>query len=324
MQELRLMKKDTIWIIAGVAAVLLICCVGTTAVYYIYTRSIISTPTAPTPFIFPTPNSTLTALYRLPTLSLPTATQWYIAPTYFGGPTSTGTAVAPTFSWISPSQTNTPGVNRSSGLAEAQFLSAAPVLDGIWDEWTAAEYPINVVVYGRSAWEGSNDLAGSYKIGWDYTNLYLAVKVTDDKYTQVSTGEYIYMGDSLEVLLDTNLTGDLTVRRLNGDDYQIGISPGRITPGSNKEAYLWYPVSLTGARSSIQIAAVGGDGIYRVEIAIPWSVLNIAPYRDLIMGFAVSISDDDLSGTAKQQTMISSSPSRSLADPTTWGTLTLK
>lgn len=247
------MKKNSIWIILGVIAVLLICCVGSIAAYYIYTRGIFTTQTeAPTPFIFPTPNSTLTALYSIPTLSLPTTTQEYIAPTYSGVATATTTLAVPTFSLITPSTSITPYINRTAGQTEVDYLKTAPVLDGSWDEWSSKEYPINVVVYGLGNWESNNDLLASYRIGWDYTYLYLAVKVHDDKYSQISSAEEIYMGDSLELLLDTNLTGDLTVRSLDGDDYQIGISPGKITPGSNPSAFLWYPVSLTGARSSIK------------------------------------------------------------------------
>jgi len=318
------MNNKTIWIIIGVIAILVICCVGATAGYYIYTRGG-STASSPTPFFFPTPNMTLTALYQIPTLSLPTATQQYFAPTYSGGgPTITPTTQMSTLSYITPSPTATLGVSRPYASAQAMYMATAPTMDGSWDEWNTNEYPINTVVYGGGSWESNNDLLGSYRIGWDNTYLYLAVKVHDDRYTQVSTGENIYMGDSIEVLLDTNLSGDLLVTSLSGDDYQIGISPGKLSPGSNPEAYLWYPVSLTGARSSIKIAAIGGDGLYRVEIAIPWTVVNIAPYKDLQMGFTVSISDDDLVGTAKQQTMMSSSSYRSLGNPTTWGTLLLK
>ncbi len=317
------MKKNTVWIIAGVIAVLLICCVGSTAGYYIYTRGGYTAP-SPTPFLFPTPNMTLTALYQIPTLSLPTATQQYVAPTYSGGPTISPTAQISTFSYTTPSPTGTTAVNRPYGAAEAVYLTTAPTLDGSWDEWTTTEYPINTVVYGKSNWEGNNDLLGSYRVGWDNTYLYLAVKVHDDRYTQVSSGEEIYLGDSLEVLLDTNLAGDLLVKSLSGDDYQIGISPGKPTPGTSPEAFLWYPVSLTGARSTIKIAAVGGDGLYRVEVAIPWIVVNVAPFKELQMGFALSISDDDLVGTPKQQTMMSSSIYRSLSDPTTWGKIILK
>lgn len=322
------MNKNTIWIIAGVIAVLVICCVGTTAAYFIYSRGGFTTP-SPTPFLFPTPNLTLTALYRPPTLSLPTVTQQYVYPTTGVAPATTSTGSVPTLSYTTPNPTNTATIttmpnNRPSAVIDAPYLATAPVIDGTWEEWTTPEYPIDAVVYGKANWEGNNDLLGSYRIGWDNTYIYLAVKVHDDRYVQVSTGEYIYLGDSLEVLLDTNLTGDFFVKSLSGDDYQLGISPGKPTPGANMEAFLWFPVSLTGARNSVRIGAIGGDGLYRVEVAIPWSIVNVAPYKNLQMGFAVSIMDDDLTGTAKEQTMLSSSPYRILADPTTWGTIILK
>jgi hypothetical protein len=317
------MKKNTIWIIAGVVAVLLICCVGSTAAYYIYTRGVFATPSS-TPFTFPTPNSTLTALYNIPTLSLPTATESYVAPTYPAAVTPTNTLAIPTAAGFNPSFTSTPVVMRGSGQVYGSYMVKPPVLDGTWIEWPAIEFPINYVVYGLNSFNSSVDLSGSYKVGWDYTYLYLAVEVDDDKYTQVSSGSYLYMGDSLEVLMDTNLIGDLTVKKLDGDDYQLGISPGKLTPGSGQEAYLWYPSSLAGGRSSILIAALGGDGTYYVEVAIPWYVFNVTPYEGMELGFAMSISDDDLTGVARQQSMISSCSFRSLVDPTTWGTLSLR
>jgi hypothetical protein len=317
------MKKNTVWIIAGVVAVLLICCVGSAAVYYIYTQGGFTAP-ATTPFVFPTPNTTLTSLYTIPTLSLPTATESFVAPTYQVAMTPTNTMAVPTAQVYNPNQTDTPVVMRGSGQVTATYMLTAPVLDGTWNEWPAVEFPINYVVYGLNNFNSTLDLYGSYKVGWDYTNLYLAIEVDDDKYTQVSSGANIYLGDSLEILMDTNLMGDLNVKELNGDDYQLGISPGRLTPGTGPEAYLWYPSSLAGGRSSVLIAAAGGDGIYRVEVAIPWSVFNVAPYEGLQLGFAMSLSDDDLSGLARQQTMMSSSSSRSLVDPTSWGTISLR
>jgi len=317
------MKKNTIWIIAGIVAVLLICCVGSTAAYYIYSRGVFTAP-APTPFVFPTPNATLTALYSIPTLSLPTATESYVAPTYSVGVTPTNTISVPTTQAYNPNLTSTPVVIRGSGQAYGSYMLNPPVLDGTWDEWPAIEFPINIVVYGLNNFNSTVDLYGSYRVGWDYSNLYLAVEVDDDKYTQVSTGSYLYLGDSLEILMDTNLIGDLTVKKLDGDDYQLGISPGILRPGSGQEAYLWYPSSLAGGRSSVLIAAVGGEGTYHVEVAIPWYVFNVTPYEGMELGFAMSISDNDLNGVARQQTMISSCSFRSLVDPTTWGTLTLR
>ena len=67
-----------------------------------------------------------------------------------------------------------------------------------------------------------------------------------------------------------------------------------------------------------------GDGGYRVEVAIPWSTFGVTPARGLVLGFALSVSDNDDSDKNVQQTMISTSPSRALDNPATWGLLTLR
>jgi hypothetical protein len=162
-------------------------------------------------------------------------------------------------------------------------------------------------------------------VGWDLSNLYIAAKVRDGKYVQISQGENIFKGDSLEILVDLDLLGDFTSTRLSGDDYQIGISPGRPDIASgNREAYLWFPSGKAGKLSGVSIAALDEGSQYRVEAAIPWTVFGIIPYKGMRVGFAFSVSDDDSPGVAVQESMVSSSPFRNLADPTTWGEATLK
>jgi hypothetical protein len=72
------------------------------------------------------------------------------------------------------------------------------------------------------------------------------------------------------------------------------------------------------------MAAVTSAGLWRLEAAIPWSVLGITPANGMHLGFAVSVSDNDKADENLQQSMISSTPNRVLTDPTTWGDLTLE
>ena len=132
------------------------------------------------------------------------------------------------------------------------------------------------------------------------------------------------MGDSIEILLDTNLFGDFSDPSLSSDDYQLGISPGRGDIDDDPEAYLWYPRATAGSRDQVKIAAVEGPGVYRVEAAIPWSVFGVTPAEGLQIGFALSASDNDDTGEDVQQSMSSSVPNRVLTNPTTWGELILK
>jgi hypothetical protein len=214
-------------------------------------------------------------------------------------------------------------VSRKGNPVQAAYLKTQPVLDGVWDEWNTTAYPATFITYGYENFSGKEDLEASYRIGWDENYLYLAVKVIDDKYVQNSTKEFIYMGDSIELLLDTNLYGDFYTNVLSPDDFQLGISPGNPNTSGTKEAYLWFPNNIAGSRPEVKIASVGGDGVYRIESFIPWSVFGITPSANARFGFVLSASDNDISDTAKQESMVSSISGRRLLDPTTWGELVL-
>lgn len=284
---------------------------------------------APTPSE-PTPNRTMTALFSIitqqPTPQQPVATATQPPP-----PAATQTSLPPAATLTSPpapttaataTQTQIPTL-RAAGRVNAPFLATAPVLDGVWDEWETTAYPARTVVFGKENHTGKDDLEGSYRIGWDNTYLYLAVKVIDDKYVQNATGIDIYKGDSIELLLDVNLMGDLNSTELSSDDYQLVISPGKGGTSGEKEAYLYYPSNISGPRTMVKIATEGGDGLYRVEIAMPWSMFGINPAAGQQYGFAVSISDNDNPDRNEQQSMVSSVPNRRLTDPTSWALLVL-
>ena len=85
----------------------------------------------------------------------------------------------------------------------------------------------------------------------------------------------------------------------------------------------WKP-SLAGKKDSVIIAAVSQDGLYRMEAAIPWSLLNITPAAGGKFGFALRASDNDNPSKNEQQSMVSVIPGNVLADPTTWAELWLK
>ncbi len=265
-----------------------------------------------TPIIVPSATS--------PAVPLPTNTP--LSPTNTPLPTNTATPTqTPITPAPTPTFTSTPIARVSS---EAASLSTPPTIDGPWDEWTTTQYPIKNVVFGAANWKGSSDLQASYRVGWDSHNLYLAVKVIDDVYVQNATGANLYKGDSIEVLLSTNPAADSSSLGLTAADYQVGISPGRPSIDQNTEAYLWYPQAKAGSLSNVAIGAVPMNDGYRVEFAIPWSVFGISPAKGQLLGFAVSVSDNDNKSENVQQTLISSAPDRVLTDPTSWGLLTLK
>lgn len=284
-----------------------------------------------TPLV-PTPNKTMTALFSIvtqqPTIAPPVATatesQHAIATATNAPPTAAFTAAPTNTSRPLTTSTLAPTSNpRPAGKVNATYLATAPSLDGIWDEWNTTAYPAKFVVFGKSNWTGKDDLEASYRIGWDNTYLYLAVKVIDDKYVQNATGVDIYKGDSVELLLDTDFLGDLNSTSLSSDDYQLVVSPGKPDTKGSREAYLYFPNNVAGSRPQVKIGSVGGDGLYRIEFAVPWSMFGVTPSNGMQFGFAVSVNDNDNTSANEQQTMVSSVADRTLTDPTTWALLNL-
>jgi hypothetical protein len=166
---------------------------------------------------------------------------------------------------------------RTGASISASYISAAPTLDGNLSEWTMGSYPINKVVFGGDRWDSTADLSGSLQAGWDEDYLFLGVRVYDNRYVQAATGEDLFLGDSLEVLFDSDVPGDYFQQSLSGDDNQLGISPGATIPGNSPEANLWYPRARAGGRANVRLGITATTDGYIVEAAIPWDTFGVIP-----------------------------------------------
>ena len=315
----------------------------------------------PTPFFFPTPDKTMTALFE-PTQAVPATSAPEDTPTGSEGGEATATAKVVTTNTQeteptseipdtntpppAPAATNTPvsyvGPAVRSGPSVKATKRTFPItIDGSQTEWTVPwQYVIDLAVFGGGNWTNEDDCSGDIKAVWDEDYLYFVVKVKDDKYVQEGSKEKIYLGDSIEIVFDRYVSGDYYLQAMTADDYQIGISPGRYgievcavvngkvsaacTP-EPPEAYMWAPKIYAGSKTEIKIAAVEVASGYQVEFKVPWSLIGVTnPNTGDHYGFAISISDNDKEDELIQQSMISNVSTRFYADPTTWGDLTLQ
>jgi hypothetical protein len=275
-----------------------------------------------------TPNLTLTALFDTsknipPTITPPAiVTEAPVLPTV-AIPTVALPTVAPTATLVPPVPTAAPRVRWQM---QAKNIADAPPMDGTYETWVdkTTKYKLPFVVWGASNWTGQADLEGAYAAVWDYTYLYIAVKITDDKYVQKLSGDSMYKGDGVELLIDTKLSADYYNQYLDNDDFQIGLSAGNSGLGLAPEAYQWYPSGSKGTKSQITLATIfESDTIYRIEARIPWSYLGVTPTPGMKLGFAVSINDNDNTSSNVQQTMISTAQFRNFLDPTSWDEIVL-
>jgi hypothetical protein len=237
------------------------------------------------------------------------------------------TAVSPTETPnIAP--TSTLSTATTNGAVDATILATPPTIDGNLAEWSgvAAVTSANRV-YSVAGWDGSDDLTAVWQLAWDNNNLYVAVTVTDDKHVQTASGNQIFRGDSVDMQFDTARNADFG-DGLSPDDFQITLSPGDFA-GSSPSAFRYQ-----GTASGAILDAPGGNNVtvaaqqistgYTLEAAIPWTDLNLTPSEGLIIGLSLNANDNDTPGTAVQEVMVSNMPNRTLTNPTTWGTLTLK
>ena len=199
-------------------------------------------------------------------------------------------------------------------------LTTDLIIDGNLNDWGTLLFVADQVVYGSSVWNDNVDLSATYGIAWDDLYLYVAVEVRDDVHVQTEVGETIFKGDSVEILFDREIDSDALVRKLNSDDYQIGLSPGSFTDSSIlAQVYRWYPVAQSGTITDSKIESRSNEGGYLIEAALPWAVLGAWPTSGDEYGFVISVSDNDSEGVAVQESMVSSSATRDLSDPSTWG-----
>ncbi len=298
----------------------------------------------PTAFAFPLPNLTMTSIFGTalvnpatpPTISpiqVSTGTASPTLPVVPGVSATPAAATATTTITLTPSPptaTNTPlaatapaPTARPNGApVSATRLTSAPTIDAVLSEWSTGAFNANNVVYGSPSWFGTNDVSAICYAGWDLTHLYLALRVFDDTLAQISTGVYMYRGDSVELQFDRDLVADFYSASQSSDDTQIGFSPGNFS-GLSPEAYRWFPNSLSGPLSSVTVASRQTPQGYEMEIKIPWATFGITPAAGSYFGFALSVSDNDQVGAAIQESMVSSVSTRQWGDPTSWGTLYL-
>ena len=214
-----------------------------------------------------------------------------------------------------------------TGGVLAERVDQPLVVDGNLEGWTdIPSFTSSYRVYNNDSWDQTDDLQTFWRLAWDDLNLYLSALVIDDVHVQIRSGDLSYLGDSVELQIDTQLRLDLS-NQLSTDDYQLVFSPGdfaenapsfglfRGTPEGQMVSY--------GNREGIKVSAEATDSGYVLEAAVPWTVLGVRPTVDLELGIALNANDNDVPFTAQQEVMKSHIATRKFAAPDTWGVLIL-
>jgi RNA polymerase subunit RPABC4/transcription elongation factor Spt4 len=233
-------------------------------------------------------------------------------------PAFTSTATFTATNTLTPIPTPTvvyTDIQIGEGIVTAYYLANAPDMDGNLQVWSLPAHPISAVTYGQENHAGSSDLSAFVMLGWNDEFLFLAAQVQDDRYVQNASGDKLYQGDHIEILLDRG--GNKSAEKLTSDHYQLGLSLG--TDMKSPEYHLWYPVSKRGKEAEIDLTGTRTSDGYILEAQIPWTIFDGKPKAGQPYGFSISVGDNDDPHNNMMKSMISSAPQRKLTIPSTWG-----
>ncbi|MFO7868595.1 MAG: glycosyl hydrolase family 8 [Bacteroidales bacterium] len=132
---------------------------------------------------------------------------------------------------------------------------------------------------------GTPDIDASWAGLWNDEHLYILVKVTDETIS-TSAGEW-YNNDGVEFFIDGDNSKNSSYDGNN--DFQWGF----VATGTTVNAGGSNPDNST---SGIEFTTTTTTDGYNIEIAIPWSTINITPHINDIIGLDIAVNDNDGSG----------------------------
>ncbi|GBG05716.1 hypothetical protein PAT3040_00200, partial [Paenibacillus agaridevorans] len=203
------------------------------------------------------------------------------------------------------------GADGSSGsndlIKKYDALKATEIIavDGVADpgEWEDADEIIvspnsaDVKRYGTvwGSMDDEADLTSRYRVRWDEQHLYLLETRTDDSLNFTETGAQMYLSDATMLFLDLN--HDKQGGRYADGDYALFMTPS----GPDGQPHMFIREGHSAgaqerAYTDGDIAAVITDTGYTMEVAIPWSSLQVQPFEPATnrqIGMSVLATDND-------------------------------
>jgi hypothetical protein len=193
-----------------------------------------------------------------------------------------------------------------------------PVIDGSLQEWDDFEsFSAFEPTIKKENYTTHTDISGTFYSCWDDDNFYFAVQVNDDVFSQKYNSNQINKGDSITIVIDTELSEDMQIPFYNSDDYQIDFSPGNF---SVSESFMNWPSNAP--PKGVTISSTKQAAGYILEASVPWyNFTNYIPADEDVLGFTISILDtDNLEST---ELVISSSKVFDFNNVSTLGTIVL-
>lgn len=204
-------------------------------------------------------------------------------------------------------------------------------LAGLTIDGDAADWPEGRVTQSSHSVHpspgASPGVTAGWFVGYDSAFLYVVAEVNDPSIDQAPIGDpdQLFVGDSVHFEFGADPGGAGTLR---DGDLHLMLAP--VDPSSTDVVAAINPARdgafrAGSAQPDVTAAVVWLQGGYRIEAAIPWSILGIGgPNPGLVLGMNFNVSDGD--GTGGLQEMVSSNPDRTGPNqprPDTWNSAVL-
>ena len=222
----------------------------------------------------------------------------------YTSPTAGNHALTAVAHWSGGSTSSTLFATNITVGGNINLTSTPPTIDATIEAlWTS--YASTIVSKGNGAM--TPDLAATYKVMYDATNLYVLVDVTDDILIRDGSGG-LWEDDGIELFIDM---GNDKAGAYGANDYQFSFNWNNGTVVENKHGV------VTGAT----FAQTNRAGGYIMEIRLPWSLLGTVPTSGASIGFDIGVNDDDNNGTRDNQLSWNDATFGEWNNPSLFGTL---
>jgi O-glycosyl hydrolase len=173
-------------------------------------------------------------------------------------------------------------LNDGKNVTVALEPSGALTIDGSLNEpyWALRSNVVKAIT-------GSSNNSVRFGTLGDTQNLYVGIEVVDPSLKNDSA--QAYQDDSVEIYIDADHNQSTSY---DSKDHQITLG--------------WHDnqLSMIGGIQGIQYAQKDISGGYTVEMAIPWSGLNVTPARDISLGFDIGNNDDDGQNSGNRESQL--------------------
>ncbi len=159
----------------------------------------------------------------------------------------------------------------------APRVQTPPIIDGELDDWRleatlalVADREEQLFRYeNKGPWAGPEELSGKLWLTWDNQHLYFAAKVRDGGQTIADTPEWLWAGDSIEMLI-----APMGSRERDSAYAQIALG---LVKGGQSSVMRYHGPGPNGPLLAAKVAVKRVDGGYLYEAAVPWRDLTDNP-----------------------------------------------